>query len=260
MDEKVLIVDDDEKLRNLLMEYLGGYGFQTTGVPDGIHIMETLAKEKPHIVILDLMLPGKDGFEILGEIRRGTYVPVIMLTARGEETDRIVGLEMGADDYLPKPFNPRELMARMRTVLRRGRNPDESPVAKPDSSSAGAELGDGKSSDLNSTAGETGADERVLRVGGLVLDREARTLLIRDQEASLSTAEFLLMEAFMENPGRVLSRDELMNLTRGRDFMAFERSIDVHVSRIRARLRKYAEHKNRIKTIWGTGYLFQRDE
>jgi len=172
---KVLIVDDDEKLQKLLTEYLEGYGFQVKAIPDGSTVLENIKSYSPGIVILDIMLPGQNGLDVLKNIRKEFSVPVIMLTAKGDDSDRIVGLELGADDYLAKPFNPRELLARIKAVMRR------------------------------------------------------------------------------------MYKIEDKSTTQGRDFMAFERSIDVHISKIRAMLRPHPNFRNLIKTVWGTGYIFKED-
>jgi DNA-binding response OmpR family regulator len=225
--KKVLLVDDDQKLRALLVEYLEGYDFQVSTLADGEAVVKTIEKEKPEIVILDVMLPKRDGFEVLKEVRLQSNVPVIMLTARGEETDRVVGLELGADDYLPKPFSPRELLARMKAVLRR---------LEP------------KTPNMD--------DTRRIEAGDLVLDPAGQTLFIAGKEVPLSSAEFSVLKVLMENPNRVLSRDHIMNLGRGRDFMAFDRSIDVHISKLRAKLESDPRSPRRIKTVWGSGYMF----
>jgi len=230
MDKRVLIVDDDRKLRELLTEYLTPYGFQVSSLPDGTEILKAIQRTKPDIIILDVMMPKKDGLEVLKEIRTDFMLPVIMLTARGEDADRIVGLELGADDYLPKPFNPRELLARMRAVLRRAGEPG--PV-------------------------ETPSDEKsLLRAGGLILDRARRIVEVDGEERAVSSTEYELLRVLMEHPNRALSRDELMTMARGRDFMAFDRSIDVHISKLRAKVETDPRSPRRIKTIWGTGYLF----
>ena len=222
MAEKVLLVDDDEKLRNLLSEYLEGYGYRVLTLVDGSAVPETIKKESPDIVILDIMMPVKDGLDVLKDIRRTYPIPVIMLTAKGEATDRIVGLELGADDYLPKPFDPRELLARIKAVLRRGL-----PTVK-----------------------EASKDEAiVIKAGGLILNRAKQTLTVEDKEVELSSTEYKILEALMDH-------DRLMNLARGRDFMAFDRTIDVHISKLRAKLDAYPRFRKTIKTVWGTGYMF----
>jgi len=230
MVEKVLLVDDDEKLRNLLKEYLEGYGYRVLTLVDGSAVPETIEKESPHIVILDIMMPVKDGLEVLKEIRMTYAIPVIMLTAKGEAADRIVGLELGADDYLPKPFDPRELLARIKAVLRRGISTVKK-AAKKDKS-------------------------LFISAGGLALNKAKQTLSVEDKEVELSSTEYKILEALMEHPNTVLSRDKLMNLARGRDFMAFDRSIDVHISKLRAKLDAYPRFRKIIKTVWGTGYMF----
>lgn len=230
MDKTVLIVDDDKKLTDLLTEYLTEFGFQISTLPDGTEILRTIKTVKPDIIILDIMMPRKDGLEVLKEIRTAFTVPVIMLTARGEDADRIVGLEVGADDYVTKPFNPRELLARMRAVLRRSAAPG---------------------------AGETArGEDLILRTGGLVLDKARRMIEVEKKEVELSSTEYELLRVLMEHPNRVLSRDELMNMARGRDFMAFDRSIDVHISKLRAKVERDPRSPERIKTVWGTGYMF----
>ncbi|MCP4666560.1 MAG: response regulator [Deltaproteobacteria bacterium] len=233
MAEKVLLVDDDEKLRKLLREYLEGYGFQVLTLADGFAVLETILAESPDMVILDIMLPKKDGLEVLRELRVESSVPVIMLTAKGEDADRIVGLELGADDYLPKPFNPRELLARIKAVWRRSVPDDRREVGE--------------------------EENELIKAGGMVLNRARQTLFVEDNEVELSTTEYKLLKALMENPNRVLNRDRLMNLTHGRDFMAFDRSIDVHVSKLRGKLALYPHLRKCIKTVWGTGYMFVED-
>lgn len=230
MGKRILIVDDDEKLRKLLKEYLEGYEFQVLTLADGEAVLNTMRKESPELVILDVMLPKKDGLEVLKEIRAASKVPVIMLTAKGEEADRVVGLELGADDYLPKPFSPRELLARIKAVLRR-----LEPGMK--------------------TAGEESEGLRV-EAGNLLLDKAKQTLLIEGKEVALSSTEYRVLKVLMENPNRVLSRDQIMTLAQGKDFMAFDRSIDVHISKLRAKLESDPRSPKRIKTIWGSGYMF----
>ena len=230
----MLIVDDDGKLRKLLEEYLQGYGFDTQSLADGSRVLSTIKRNHPDIVILDIMLGRENGLEILKQIRGESTVPVVMLTAKGEDTDRIVGLELGADDYLPKPFNPRELLARMNSVLRR--SADDIPA-----------------SGLS--------DRPLISAGGLTLNTAKRSLFIDDREIALSSTEFRILEALLKNPNTVLSRDELMNLARGKDFLAFDRSIDVHISKLRSKVGSVSEaHKKRIKTVWGSGYMLEEVE
>jgi two-component system phosphate regulon response regulator OmpR len=230
MGKRVLLVDDDEKLRRLLKEYLEGYEFQVFTLADGEAVLKSIKKESPEIVILDIMLPKKDGLEVLKEIRAVSRVPVIMLTAKGEEADRVVGLELGADDYLPKPFSPRELLARMKAVLRR-----LDPGVKPTTAAS---------------------EELRVEAGNLVLDKARQVLLIGGKEVPLSSTEYRVLRVLMENPNRVLSRDQIMTLAQGKDFMAFDRSIDVHISKLRAKLESDPRSPKRIKTIWGSGYMF----
>ena len=230
MGNRVLIIDDDEKLRKLLKEYLEGNGFKVLTLSDGSDVKKTLQKESPEMVILDIMLPGKDGLEVLKEIRLDHTLPVIMLTAKGDPTDRIVGLELGADDYLPKPFNPRELLARMKAVLRRTVPEDRDKVKK--------------------------KEDTLLKAGGVTLNKAKQTIWVEGKELELSSTEYKILEVLMRHPNVVFSRDQLMNLARGRDFMAFDRSIDVHISKLRAKLEPDPRSPTRIKTVWGTGYMF----
>ncbi len=230
MGNKVLIIDDDEKLRKLLGAYLNDHGFHTTCLADGSGVPGVLSADAPDLVILDIMLPGKDGLEVLKEIRKEHgRLPVIMLTARGDDTDRIVGLELGADDYLPKPFNPRELLARMKAVLRRSVPED--------------------------AAGDEQARPTVINAAGISLNTAKQTVVVEGRETELSTAEFRILEVLMKNPNTVMSRDQLMTLARGRDFTAFDRSIDVQISRLRSKVEADPASPKRIKTIWGTGYM-----
>ncbi|ACS81102.1 response regulator [Maridesulfovibrio salexigens] len=223
----VLIVDDDAKLRALLTQYLEGYGYEVSTLPSGEGIIEEVKTSSPAIVILDIMMPGKDGLEVLRDLRPHSNVPVIMLTAKGEDTDRIVGLELGADDYISKPFNPRELLARIKAVLRRAKGPENN----------------------NPNSGQ-------INVAGVVLHVAHQKLEIEGDSLELSSTEFKLLKALMDNPGRPMTRDDLMTSVWGKDFNAFDRSIDVHISKLRALFKPYPDHESRIKTVWGTGYMF----
>ena len=226
--DHVLIVDDDAEIRALLGEYLGKNGFKTTVVADGKSMWTALSRGKVDLIVLDLMLPGEDGLTLCRKLRADSETPVIMLTARGEETDRIVGLEMGADDYLAKPFSPRELLARIKSVLRRAR-----------------------SLPLNLRADEA----RKIAFAGWRLDTVARHLLSPEGVVtSLSGAEYQLLKVFLSHPNHVLSRDQLMLLSKGREADPLDRSIDIQVSRLRNRLGDDPSDPRIIKTVRGEGY------
>jgi len=227
--DHILVVDDDAEIRALLLEYLQKHGYRATAVADGKGMQAALATAKPDLVVLDLMLPGEDGFSLCRGLRARSSVPVIMLTARGEETDRIVGLEMGADDYLAKPFNPRELLARIRSVLRRARSLPENLA--PETVSA-------------------------FRFGGWTLDAATRDLTAPDGVVvPLSGTEYRLLRIFLSHPNRILTRDQLIELMSSRDAAAFDRAIDVQVSRLRQRLREDAREPAIIKTVRSQGYV-----
>ena len=222
-DARVLIIDDDERLNALLTTYLGRYGFAVRAATHPEQGLRALKSDPPDVVVLDVMLPDIDGFTLCRKIREFSRVPIVMLTARGEVTDRIVGLELGADDYLPKPFEPRELLARMQAILRRGRD-DEN-------------------------------HER-LRVGALDVNWATHSAHMNGCDLALTTAEFELLGLLVRNRGRVLSRDRIINETRGLDWEAFDRSIDVLISRLRQKLGDDPKHPAFIRTVRGTGYLF----
>ncbi len=221
--DTILVIDDDPGLTALLTEYLEARGLAVQAAPDGDAGLTRLRGGGVDLVILDVMMPGKDGFEVCREIRAESPVPIIMLTARGDELDRIVGLELGADDYLPKPFNPRELLARIRAVLRRKGSP---PAA----------------SDVVSAA-------------GIRLDPERREVRVDGQPVELTTTEFELLRVLVASAGRVVPRERLMELARGPDWAAFERSVDVHVSHLRRKLGDNPRRPQRIKTVRGVGYM-----
>lgn len=235
MDGTLLIVDDDRKLLELLRDYLTGFGFLVKTLPEAGHLVAHVEEMGPRLVVLDIMLPGVDGLEALKLLRAHSKVPVIMLTARGDETDRIVGLELGADDYLAKPFNPRELLARIKAILRR--MPGEHLAGREDDLPASTR-------------------RRTLESDGLRLDRAERIASSGGISTELSSAEASILEILMLRANETMTRDAIMNSTRGRDFMAYERSIDVHVSRIRAKLAELPGQSNRIRTVWGSGYVF----
>ena len=239
MDANLLLVDDDLRLGELLDEYFQGFGWQLQRHTHGEGVPAVIARCNPDLVILDMMLPGQDGLEVLREIRLSSRLPVLMLTARGEEADRITGLELGADDYLPKPFNPRELHARIKAILRRVREQTTS-----------ADIAE--ASPQQTRLAQQG---EALAYAGLRLLPGRRTLEISGHELELPEAAFRLLEVFMQRPEQVLDRDQIMNETRGRGFMAFERSIDVQVSKLRQLLSEHRDHRARIKTVWGRGYM-----
>ncbi len=226
----ILVVDDDREIRGLLARYLGKEGYRVTTAGDGREMAKSLRDGAIDLVVLDLMLPGEDGLALCRRIRAESLLPVIMLTARGEEIDRIVGLEMGADDYLAKPFNPRELLARIKAVLRRARG-----VA----------------------AGRLDSEGGVLAFAGWRLDLGSHGLISPEGLlVPLSGGEFGLLAAFATHPGRVLSRDQLLDLARGRDAQPFDRAIDVQVSRLRRKIEADPRAPRLIKTVRGGGYLF----
>ena len=218
---RLLIVDDDPKLASLLADYLGERGFLIDVSHDGASGLEKINSGGIEVVILDVMLPGIDGFSVLTEIRKKSDVPVIMLTAKGEELDRIIGLEMGADDYLPKPFNPRELLARIKAVLRR----------------------------------QHSDQEEVFQANGLKMSVSRREVFLENTELELTTTEFDILRVLLTNKGRVVARGSLMEKARGEEWGAYDRSIDVHISHLRRKLGDDSRHPNRIKTIRGIGYL-----
>jgi len=222
----ILVVDDDRGLRELLQRYLTEQGFQVTTAPDGVAMAALLEDQHPDLIVLDLMLPGEDGLSLARKLRAQGDTPIIMLSARGEDVDRIVGLEVGADDYLAKPFNPRELLARIRAVLRRRRV----RVAP--------------------------APEQGYRFGPYRLDVDAYMLTKDGAPVALTTGEFTLLRVFTEHPNRVLSRDMLIDLIKGYERSPFDRSIDVRVTRLRRKIEDDPVAPRYIRTIWGEGYLF----
>ena len=227
--DHILVVDDDAETRSLLREYLQKQGYRVTTAADGQALRKALDTARPGLIVLDLMLPGEDGLELCRDLRTRSNLPVIMLTARGEETDRIVGLEMGADDYLAKPFNPRELLARIKSVLRRARSLPEN--LEPEA-------------------------VKSFRFTGCTLDVATRNLTAPDGVVvPLSGTEFGLLRALLAHPNRVLSREQLLDLMLSREAGPFDRAIDVQVSRLRQRLRDDAPEPEIIKTVRGQGYV-----
>jgi len=226
MGERILMIEDDERLAGMVAEYLGAAGFRVTHRPEALPGLDLLPREPFAALILDVMLPDLDGFEVCRRVRAGSDMPILMLTARGDAMDRVVGLELGADDYLPKPFEPRELLARLRAVLRR-RAPG-------------------------------GRGDPPLRFGRLEIDSGAREARLDGEPRPLTGYQFELLLALARNAGRVLSREALMDQVKGEALEAFDRSIDVHVSRIRAAIEDDPKHPRRIITVRGAGYVFAR--
>lgn len=228
MSARILLIEDDARLAAMVSDYLGNAGMRVTIAGAGEAGLALLAREPFDAVVLDLMLPGIDGLEVCRRLRAqpggNADLPVLMLTARGDAADRVVGLELGADDYMPKPFEPRELLARLRAILRRGR---------------------ARATDI-------------LRYGRVEIDRAARELRVDGEVRAITSYQFVLLLVFAENAGRVLSREQLMDQVKGAPLEAFDRSIDVHVSRIRQAIEDDPKHPRRIITVRGVGYVFAK--
>ena len=225
MTPHILLIEDDPRLAGMVSEYLGEAGFRVSVVGEGRAGLARLTREPYDALILDLMLPDMDGLEVCRQLRAKSDTPVLMLTARGDTMDRVVGLEVGADDYLPKPFEPRELLARLRAILRRR---------------------------------QSGASTTTLRFGRLEIDRDARIVRVDGAPRSVTGHQFTLLMALADKAGRVLSRESLMDLVRGEALEAFDRSIDVHISRIRAAIEDEPKKPRRILTVRGAGYVFAK--
>ena len=232
--DQLLLVEDDPRLAEMLTEYLSQAGFRVSAAANGSSALEQLATASFGAVVLDLMLPDMDGLDVCRQLRTRSDIPVLMLTARGDAVDRIVGLEIGADDYLPKPFEPRELLARLRAILRRrvdgarGPQTDQQP------------------------------DHELLQFGRLEIDAAAHAVKLNGVLCELTAYQFDLLLAMARNAGRVLSRDQLMELVKGEALEAFDRSIDVHMSRIRAAVEDDPKKPRRIITVRGAGYVFAK--
>jgi two-component system phosphate regulon response regulator OmpR len=224
---RILLVEDDPRLAALVSEYLGNAGYRVTVAGTGAAGLDRAAREPFDALVLDLMLPDMDGLDVCRKVRADSSLPILMLTARGDAMDRVVGLEMGADDYLPKPFEPRELLARLRAILRRG---------------------------------QAGIAADVLRFGRLEIDRGARAVRVDGIAREVTSHQLALLLALAENAGRVLSRETLMEKLKGETLEAFDRSIDVHISRIRAAIEDDAKKPRRIVTVRGSGYVFARQQ
>lgn len=229
--DRILVIDDDAELCSLVSEYLAPEGFQIEAAHDGNRGLERALSGDHLLVVLDVMLPGMNGFDVLRHIRNTSRIPVLLLTARGEDVDRIVGLEIGADDYLPKPFNPRELVARIRAILRRtqtGEKPGEEPIPE------------------------------VVRVGDVELDPATRTVRQNGKPLELTSVEFNLLHVLLREAGRVVTREHLVDAVLSRKFSPFDRSIDMHVSKVRRKLGDSEAGPDHIKTVRGVGYIFAR--
>jgi DNA-binding response OmpR family regulator len=223
MTPTILIIDDDAKLNQLLKDFLKDFGFDVVTATHPAKGLKKLKQVSPDLVILDIMLPEMDGFEVCRSIRETSNIPIIMLTARGEVTDKVVGLELGADDYLAKPFEPRELVARIQSVLRRTRKLSDTPT---------------------------------LTFDRLVIDLDKRIALLDGNPLDLTTNEFAALALLARNAGKVLNRDQILQELRGMDCDAFNRSVDIAVSRLRQKLKDNPKSPEFIKTVWGSGYVF----
>ena len=231
--KKILMVDDDVRMRELLQRYLTEQGFNIQTVADSIEMDSVLSQEHIDLLVLDLMLPGEDGLAICRRLRsKGSAMPIIMLTARGDEVDRIIGLEMGADDYLPKPFNPRELLARINAIMRR---------------------------QVLTEANAPGFVAGSLAFGDFLFDPSTRSLSRNGENITITSGEYALLKVFIDHPRQPLSRDRLMQLARGRELDVFDRSIDVQVSRLRRLIEADPAHPRYLQTMWGFGYVFVPD-
>jgi two-component system, OmpR family, phosphate regulon response regulator OmpR len=227
MPQRILLIDDDVSLGQMVADYLAGAGFRVAAAPTAREGEQRLKRESFDLLILDLMLPDADGLDLCRRIRQSSDLPILMLTARGDAMDRVVGLEIGADDYLPKPFEPRELLARLRAILRRKSGP---------------------------------APHDVLRFGRLEIDRGARRARLDGNDCMLTSHQFALLDALAGHAGRVMSRDALMDLLKGEASETFDRSVDVHISRIRAAVEDDPKKPRRIITVRGAGYVFAREQ
>lgn len=231
--KRILVVDDDLEIRELLQEYLSKAGYDVTTAQNGQEMKAKLAVQYPDLILLDIMLPGDDGFTLCKYVRQDSSVPIIMLTAVSDETDQIIGLELGADDYIAKPFSPRQLVARIRALLRRTQQLQETTMSKP----------------------------KAIRFAQWRLDPVTQRLnhLVTGQEVEMTAADFALLMLFIESPNTLLDRNAISNATRGRDAQPQERGIDVQVSRLRQRLKDNGRQSTIIKTVRGNGYMFVAD-
>mgnify|MGYP000155495707 CR=1 FL=1 len=233
--QRILIVEDDEKLRSLLERHIREHGFDALGAEDGVQMAKVLVRTHIDLIVLDIMLPGEDGLTLCRDLRgQKNDVPILILTAKGDDLDRIIGLEIGADDYLAKPCNPRELVARIKAILRRtGSRISGAPIAE---------------------------ESQVYYFGPFSLNLSTRQLFKKDDNLYISTSEFALLAVMVKYPKVTLNRDQLISLTKGRDHAAFERSVDIQISRLRKIIENDPSKPRYIQTVWGTGYTFIPDE
>ncbi|OHD40810.1 MAG: hypothetical protein A2015_16355 [Spirochaetes bacterium GWF1_31_7] len=226
--KKIFVIDDDKKLTEIIQKYFSQYEFDVVVSNDGKNIEETLQYEKPDIILLDVMLPNKSGFDILKDLQKVIDIPIIMLTAKGDEIDKVIGLELGADDYVTKPFSIRELGARIRSVLRRALN---SPVDY--------------------------SQRKELIYGQLIINPDKRVLIIDDNEMELTKTEFEILYLLASNTDKTFSREELLKVISDRSYESFDRSVDMHISHLRTKLKKQKNEICTIRTVWGAGYRFE---
>jgi DNA-binding response OmpR family regulator len=229
--KKVLVVDDDKKLTEIIEKYLSQYEFKVFIANDGNEFEARIKEDNPDLILLDVMLPGESGFDILREVQKNFDIPVIMLTAKGDEVDKVIGLEMGADDYITKPFSIRELIARIRTVLRRA------------------------------TAYPTDfANKKDIQFDNMQIIPDRRALVLYNKEVELTKTEFEILYLLASNPNKTFTREELLKIVSERDYAVFDRSIDMHISHLRNRLKEQGQQNYVIKTVWGSGYRFEVNE
>ena len=229
--KKVLVVDDDKKLTEIIEKYLSQYEFKVFIANDGNEFEARIKEDNPDLILLDVMLPGESGFDILREVQKSFDIPVIMLTAKGDEVDKVIGLEMGADDYITKPFSIRELIARIRTVLRRA------------------------------TAYPTDfANKKEIQFENMQIIPDRRALVLYNKEVELTKTEFEILYLLASNPNKTFTREELLKIVSERDYAVFDRSIDMHISHLRNRLKEQGQLNYVIKTVWGSGYRFEVNE
>lgn len=227
MSKTIMIVDDESRLVSLVESYLTQEGYRVVSANNGVEALTIASREKPDLIILDIMMPEMDGYEFMREHRKEADTPIILLTARVDDDERVIGLELGADDYITKPFRPRELMARVRAVLRR--------------------------------AGKSEPQGKVLQVAGITLDRDMRTVTAADRSFDLTPSEFDLLAALMSSPGRVYSRLDLLDVIQGVRYEGYERTIDTHIKNLRAKVEPEPRSPRYIETVYGIGYRFRRE-